>query len=168
MPAVENLRSLALLGHAGCGKTTLIESLLALAGAINQAGAVERGTTVCDYDPLEKEHQHTAKLAVAHLEREGVLVQLLDTPGFPDFAGQAIGALDAVESVITVINPQNGIEISASRAMLWGRRASCAAWWWSIVSTASGSICRNCSRICRPRSAGNVCRSTCRPVKAVA
>lgn len=121
MPAVEHLRSLALLGHAGCGKTTLIENLLALAGAINQAGSVEKGTTVCDYDPLEKEHQHTAKLAVAHLERDGVLVQLLDTPGFPDFAGQAMGALDAVESVITVINPQNGIEISASRAMLWAQ-----------------------------------------------
>lgn len=117
----ENVRTLALLGHAGSGKTTLIEGLLALAGEITQAGSVEKGTTVCDYDPLEKEHLHTAKLAVAHLDRDDIRVQLLDTPGFPDFAGQAMAALDAVETIATVINPQNGIEISASRAMLWAQ-----------------------------------------------
>ncbi|PLK48260.1 elongation factor G [Uliginosibacterium sp. TH139] len=121
MSDTQNIRTLALLGHAGSGKTTLIEQLLALAGAIPQAGCVEKGTTVCDYDPLEKEHQHTAKLALAHLDQGGVRVQLLDTPGFPDFAGQAIAALDATETVVTVINPQNGIEISASRAMLWAQ-----------------------------------------------
>lgn len=121
MPDTQNIRTLALLGHSGSGKTTLIEQLLTLAGAIPQAGSVEKGTTVCDYDPLEKEHQHTAKLALAHLDQGGVRVQLLDTPGFPDFAGQAMAALDATETVVTVINPQNGIEISASRAMLWAQ-----------------------------------------------
>lgn len=121
MPAAQNLRTLAFLGHAGAGKTSLIESLLALAGAIPQAGSVEKGSTVCDYDALEKEHQHTAKLAVASLDQGPVRVQLLDTPGFPDFAGQAMAALDAVETVAAVINPQNGIEISASRAMLWAQ-----------------------------------------------
>lgn len=121
MPAVQDIRTLAFLGHAGAGKTTLIENLLALAHAIPQAGSVERGTTVCDYDPLEKEHHHTAKLAVARLDHLGCRVQLLDTPGFPDFAGQAMAALDAVETVVTVINPQNGIEISAARAMLWAQ-----------------------------------------------
>lgn len=121
MPVAQNVRTLAFLGHASSGKTTLIENLLALAGAIPQAGSVEKGTTVCDYDPLEKEHSHTAKLAVAHLDHAYVRVQLLDTPGFPDFAGQAMAALDAVETIAAVINPQNGIEISASRAMLWAQ-----------------------------------------------
>jgi elongation factor G len=121
MLIAQNIRSLAMLGHAGSGKTTLIESLLAMAGAIAQAGSVEKGTTVCDYDPLEKEHLHTAKLAVAYLDQGDVRVQLLDTPGFPDFAGQAMAALDAVETIATVINPQAGIEISASRAMLWAQ-----------------------------------------------
>ncbi|MDP5240004.1 elongation factor G [Uliginosibacterium sp. 31-16] len=121
MPAAQNIRTLALLGHAGSGKTTLIENLLALGGAITQAGSVEKGTTVCDYDPLEKEHQHTAKLATAFIDQGEVRVQLLDTPGFPDFAGQAIAALDAAETIAIVINPQNGIEISASRAMLWAQ-----------------------------------------------
>ena len=117
----ENVRTLALLGHAGSGKTTMIESLLALAGAIPQAGSVEKGTTVCDYDPLEKEHFHTAKLAAAFMDVGDIRVQLLDTPGFPDFAGQSMAALDAVETIATVVNPQNGIEISASRAMLWAQ-----------------------------------------------
>ncbi len=121
MAAIQDLRALALMGHAGAGKTTLIEQLLALAGAIPQAGSVEKGSTVCDYDPLEKEHRHSAKLALARLTHEGVDVQLLDTPGYPDFAGQAMAALDAVESVLTVINPQAGVEISASRAMLWAQ-----------------------------------------------
>lgn len=121
MPGVENVRALAFLGHAGSGKTTLIEQLLALSGAIPQAGSVEKGSTVCDYDPLEKEHLHSAKLSAVYLNQNEVKVQLLDTPGFPDFAGQAMAALDAVETVVTVINPQNGIEISASRAMLWAQ-----------------------------------------------
>lgn len=121
MPAAKDVRTLALLGHAGAGKTTLIETLLAQAGAIPQAGSVEKSTTVCDYDPLEKEHRHSAKLAAAHLDFQGIRIQLIDTPGFPDFAGQAMAALDAVETVVTVINPQNGIEISASRAMLWAQ-----------------------------------------------
>ncbi|MEN9489751.1 MAG: hypothetical protein RJA63_200 [Pseudomonadota bacterium] len=121
MPGVENVRALAFLGHAGAGKTTLIEQLLAASGAIPQAGSVEKGSTVCDYDPLEKEHQHSAKLSAVHLVRDDVKVHLLDTPGFPDFAGQAMAALDAVETVVTVINPQNGIEISASRALLWAQ-----------------------------------------------
>lgn len=121
MRAVKDFRTLALLGHAGAGKTSLIESVLAQAGAIAQAGSVEKGTTVCDYDALEKEHLHTAKLASAHLFQGDVKVQLLDTPGFPDFAGQAMTALDAADTVVTVINPQNGIEISASRAMLWAQ-----------------------------------------------
>ncbi len=120
MPAhpIENLRTVAVVGHAGVGKTSLIESLLASAGAIPAAGSIERGTTVCDYDPLEKEHAHSMKVACAHFEHEGVRVHLLDTPGFPDFAGRAMAALDAVESVAIVVDALRGIEISAARMAL--------------------------------------------------
>ncbi|MBN9463157.1 MAG: elongation factor G [Burkholderiales bacterium] len=117
----ENLRTLALVGHAGAGKTTLIEALLAHAGALTAAGTIERGTTVCDYDPLEKEHGHSMKVACAHFERDGARVHLLDTPGYPDFAGRALAALDAVESVAIVINAQHGIELSATRMALWAQ-----------------------------------------------
>lgn len=115
----DNLRTLAMTGQGGAGKTTLIEALLAQAGAIPTVGSLQRGTTVCDYDPLEKEHQHSVKLAAAHLEHDGTRVFLLDTPGYPDFMGQAMCALDAVETVAVVIDATKGIEYTASRMMHW-------------------------------------------------
>src|SRR5207302_1237452 len=83
----------ALVGQSGAGKTTLAEALLAKAGAIPAAGSVERGTTVCDYTPLEKQLQHSLKLAVASFDAktngEATRIHLLDTPGYPDFLGQS-------------------------------------------------------------------------------
>lgn len=115
----ENLRTVALVGQSGAGKTTLAESLLHKTGMINAPGSVEKGNTVCDYDALEKSHQHSLKLAVAHLSYKETRIHLLDTPGFPDFMGQALCALDAVETVAVVINAQNGIEFTTQRMMHW-------------------------------------------------
>jgi elongation factor G len=118
---MEHVRSLALVGHGGAGKTTLIESLLAKSGAIATPGSVDKGNTVCDYDPLEKAHLHSVKLAVAHVDRANTRIHLLDTPGYPDFMGQAMGALDAVETVAVVVDAQKGIELTASRMMHWAQ-----------------------------------------------
>ena len=118
----ENIRAVALVGHAGAGKTTLAEALLHAAGGIASVGAVERGTTVCDFDPLEKQHGHSLYSAVAHFEHGGVRVHLVDTPGYPDFLGHAISCLPAAETVIVVINAQNGIELLTSRMMNWASR----------------------------------------------
>ncbi|WP_300456302.1 elongation factor G [Accumulibacter sp.] len=115
--ATNNLRTVALVGHGAAGKTTLAESLLAAAGAIASRGAVEKGNTVCDFDPQEKEFGHSLSSALASFSWQGVLVHLIDTPGFPDFAGQAIGALAAVDTAMVVINAQNGIELSSERMM---------------------------------------------------
>jgi len=114
-----DIRTLAFAGQNGSGKTTLIETLLHRTGMINAPGELEKGTMVCDYEPLEKSHQHSLKLAVTHFEHQNKLVHLLDTPGTPDFMGQALCALDAVETVAIVINAQNGIEITARRMMQW-------------------------------------------------
>ncbi len=113
------LRTVALLGHGGAGKTTLAEALLAAAGAIRAPGAVDRGTTVSDHDPLEKTWQHSLRTSIMHLERGGTRVHLLDTPGFPDFIGQSIEALDAVETAAVVVNAQLGIEMITNRMMQW-------------------------------------------------
>ncbi|MBN9428106.1 MAG: elongation factor G [Burkholderiales bacterium] len=123
MPAhpSQQLRTLAFAGHAGVGKTTLIEALLAAGGAITAPGSIERGSTVCDYDLLEKEHGHSLKLACAHFERDGVRVHLLDTPGYPDFVGQALAALDAVDTAAIVVNAQHGVELTAARLALWAQ-----------------------------------------------
>jgi len=115
--ATSNLRTVALVGHGAAGKTTLAESLLAAAGAIASRGAVEKGNTVCDFDPQEKEFGHSLSSALASFSWQGVLVHLIDTPGFPDFAGQAIGALAAADTALVVINAQNGIELSSERMM---------------------------------------------------
>ena len=120
--AIDRIRTVALVGQAGCGKTALAEALLAQAGAIPAPGSVERGTTVCDYTPLEKSLQHSLKLAVASFEAKGARIHLLDTPGYPDFLGHSLPALAAVETAAVVINAQNGLEMMTARFMQWAAR----------------------------------------------
>src|SRR2546421_1930157 len=117
--ATENIRTVALVGHGAAGKTTLAEALLARAKALPALGSVERGTTVSDFDPLEKSWQHSLRASVLHFDVDGTRIHLIDTPGFPDFIGQAIGALDAVETAAVVVNAQSGIEMITSRMMDW-------------------------------------------------
>jgi len=117
--ATSNIRTVALVGQGGSGKTTLGEALLLASGAIKEAGTVERGTTVGDFDPLEKTWQHSLRASILHLDTQDTRVHLIDTPGFPDFIGQAIGALDAVETAAVVVSAQSGIEMIASRMMDW-------------------------------------------------
>lgn len=111
------LRTLALVGHGAAGKTTLAEALLAAAGAISSRGAVEKGNTVCDFDPQEKEMGHSLNSALASLKWQGATIHMIDTPGYPDFAGPAIGALAGVDTALVVINAQTGIELSTERMM---------------------------------------------------
>jgi elongation factor G len=124
--SIKGIRTIALVGQAGSGKTTLAEALLAKAGAIHAAGSVERGTTVCDYGAGEKQLRHSLKLAVASFDvkdgDEPTRVHLLDTPGYPDFLGHALPALAAVETAAIVINAQNGIEMMTSRFMHYAQK----------------------------------------------
>jgi elongation factor G len=123
---IKHLRTVALVGQAGSGKTSLAEALLARAGALSAPGSVERGTTVCDYTPQEKQLQHSLKLAVASFEVTGgeapTVVHLLDTPGYPDFLGHSLPALAAVETAAIVINAQNGIEMMTGRFLQWAAK----------------------------------------------
>ncbi|MBM3357447.1 MAG: elongation factor G [Betaproteobacteria bacterium] len=115
----EAIRTIALVGHGGAGKTTLAEALLHRSGTINGPGTVEKGTTVCDFDPLEKQYLHSLQASIVHLQHADTRIHLVDTPGLPDFIGRAIGALPAVETVAVVVNAQNGIEMITSRMMQW-------------------------------------------------
>ena len=112
-----SLRTVALVGHGAAGKTTLAETLLAASGAITTRGSVEKGNTVCDFDPQEKELGHSLNSAICSFSWQDTQIHLLDTPGYPDFAGQAIGALAAVDTALVVINAQTGIELSTERMM---------------------------------------------------
>ncbi len=115
----QSIRTIALVGHGAAGKTTLVEALLSGAGAIKNKGLVEKGNTVCDFDPQEKAVGHSLQSAIVHFEYENARVHLLDTPGYPDFAGQAIAALAAVDTVLVVVNAQTGIELMTERMLRW-------------------------------------------------
>ena len=120
--STEAIRTIALVGHTSGGKTSLAEALLLGAGMIGSPGSLERGTTTCDYDPLERKYQHSLSSAVIHLDHRDTRIHLLDTPGYPDFIGQAISALCAVETAAVVINAQNGIEMITGRMMEWAKQ----------------------------------------------
>ena len=118
----ESIRAIAFTGHGGAGKTTLVEALLAKTGAIQVAGSIERGNTVCDFDPLEKKHGHSLYSALVHFTHRDSHVYVVDTPGYPDFLGQAIGSLSAVDTAAIVVNAQNGIEMITNRMMHWAAK----------------------------------------------
>ena len=111
----ESIRNIALVGHGGAGKTTLTEALLYHSGRIASMGSVEQGNTICDFDPQEKAHQHSLDAALVNCDYGGAHINVIDTPGFPDFIGQAIAALPAVETAAVVVNAQSGIEAVTQR-----------------------------------------------------
>ncbi len=120
--STESIRTVALVGHTGAGKTTLAEALLAGAGAIASAGSVEKGNTVCDFDPLEKEYRHSLNSALVNFAWKNTHIHLIDTPGSPDFMGQAIGALAAVETAVVVVNAETGIQLATDRMLKWAAK----------------------------------------------
>jgi len=114
-----DIRNIALVGHAASGKTTLAEALLHAAGAVNAPGEVEKGSTASDYDPQEKKYQHSLNASILCLDHRGAHINLIDTPGYPDFLGQALSILPAVETVAVLINAQAGIEATTRQLMEW-------------------------------------------------
>src|SRR5208282_2325231 len=108
--ATENIRTVALVGHGAAGKTTLAEALLFSAKAIPASGSVERGTTVSDFDALEKSWQHSLRSSVSHFDIDGTRVHLLDTPGFPDFIGRGLGRSTQSGPVATGVTGRQGSE----------------------------------------------------------
>jgi elongation factor G len=122
----DSIRSVALVGHGAVGKTSLAEALLFATGAINSKGLVEKGNTVSDFDALEKDAGHSLQTSLLHCAIGGSELYLVDTPGYPDFAGQAISALAAADTALIVINAQTGIELMSERMMRWaGERKLC-------------------------------------------
>lgn len=122
----EAIRNLTLVGQSGSGKTTLVEALLAKAGVIGAPGSVERGNTVSDFDPLEQGFQHSLNASVVSFDHQGIHVNLIDTPGLPDFIGLALSTFPAVETVAVVVNATVGIEPMTRRLLDWaGERRLC-------------------------------------------
>jgi elongation factor G len=115
--STSDIRNIALVGQAGAGKTLLAEALLAQSGAIQSKGSLARGTTVCDSDPQEKALLHSLDAAICGFEAQERRVNIIDTPGYPDFLGRSLCALEAVETAVIVISAVNGIEPMTLRMM---------------------------------------------------
>jgi elongation factor G len=112
---VEDIRTVALLGHEVAGKTSLADALLFKAKANDRRGSVDDGTSLSDFDDEEKKHKYSIDSSVLHLDYQGKRVYLIDTPGKPDFVGQAIGALNAVDTAVIVISAPAGIQVNTRR-----------------------------------------------------
>jgi elongation factor G len=113
--AIENIRNIAFCGHGSAGKTTLIDKILNKTGAVKHPGSVDEGSSICDFDEEEKHHKYTIESKLVHFQHAGKYFQALDTPGYPDFIGQTIGALRGVDTAVIVINAHSGIEVNTRR-----------------------------------------------------
>jgi elongation factor G len=123
MPAQElgKIRNVAVVGHRGTGKTSLVEALLYQSGAVNRLGTVEQGTTVSDWDDDEQRRQMSLSASLANLAWQDRKINLIDAPGDAGFQGEAITALRVVEGALVVVSGVMGVEVGTGRA--WHRAA---------------------------------------------
>ncbi len=117
----QGIRNIALVGQAGGGKTLLLDALLVQAGVIRAKGSLARGTTVSDFDPQERRLQHSLDSAICSFEVGETHLNLIDTPGYPDFLGRTLSVLEAVESVAVVLSAAGGIDSLTQRLMDFAR-----------------------------------------------
>ncbi len=111
----QDIRNIALLGHGGAGKTTLGEAMLHAAGVTGRLGAVDDGTSVLDFSDIEKDRKHTVDPSLAWFDHGGTSVNLIDTPGYPDFVGGALAAMTGADTAVIVVSASAGIEVNTRR-----------------------------------------------------
>ena len=109
------IRNLALVGHSGAGKTSLLEALLKRTGVIEKRGKVEEGTTVSDYEAQEKKRNISLQTSIVPIETDDYKINFIDSPGFFDFEGEVLQALRASEAALFVIDGENGIEVGTEK-----------------------------------------------------
>ena len=112
----DKIRNVVLLGHGGSGKTSLVEAIAYLAGKTNRMGTVENGNTISDYEKEEAKRGFSLRTSVIPIEWDGVKVNLLDTPGYQDFIGEAEEAVAVADAAVIVISGKSGIEVGTKRA----------------------------------------------------
>jgi elongation factor G len=117
--AADRIRNVALIGHRGCGKTSLFEAMLFEAGATGRLGSVADGSTVSDHEPDEQERAMSINAALACFEHDGREINLIDTPGEPSFVADAIASLRVADAAVVVVNAVMGVEVHTER--LWRR-----------------------------------------------
>src|SRR5689334_18599277 len=121
MPVVEpgKIRNVAVVGHRGTGKTSLVEAILFQSGAVNRLGTIEQGTTVSDWEEEEHRRQMSLATTVCHAEWQGRKINLLDTPGDAGFQGDTLSAQRVAEGALVVVSGVMGVEVGTGR--VWKR-----------------------------------------------
>lgn len=122
----KDIRNVAFVGHGASGKTSLVEGILFKAGATKRLGSVDDGTSISDFDAEEKERKTTIDSSILHCNWLGREINIIDTPGYPDFIGNAIGALSAVETVTVAIAATSGIQVNTQKMWNIARDAGLA------------------------------------------
>lgn len=115
------VRTVTLVGHGDSGKTTLADRLLAETRAVKRAGSVRDKSSVFDYEEIEKQIQHSIDAAAGHFLHRDHLVQIVDTPGYPDFIGEAVAGYNAADLVLVCVNAHAGVQVNTRRTWLLGR-----------------------------------------------
>ena len=111
----KDIRNIVLLGHGGCGKTTLAEAMLFKTGTINKMGSIDEGNTVSDFAPDEKERKISINDSNLRCAHDGTHINIIDAPGYPDFTGMAISGMAASETAIIVVNANAGLELNTRK-----------------------------------------------------
>ena len=114
-----NIRNLALVGHAGSGKTILGEAMLAVSGVINRLGSIENGSTVSDFQTAEHERQISIGASLLHTDWEGKKLNIIDSPGYLDFLAEAKAALHVSDCAVVVVNATEGVEVGTTQVVEW-------------------------------------------------
>ncbi|HXW00218.1 MAG TPA: GTP-binding protein, partial [Anaerolineae bacterium] len=112
----DKIRNIVLLGHSGCGKTSLAEAMLFNTGAVNRLGRVEDGNTVSDFDEEEIHRTMSLNLSIIPCEWEGYKINVLDAPGYTDFQGEMLGGLHVADTVVLVLDASAGVEVGTQLA----------------------------------------------------
>ena len=154
--SVEQIRNIAFCGHGSAGKTTLVDKILTTTGAVSRNASVDDGTSICDFDDEEKQHSYTIESTRGAFRSRRQALPVIDTPGYPDFIGQAIGAMRGVDTAAIVINAQSGIEVNTRRVFTeaerpaWDGSSSSTRW---TPTTSTSPRWSKASRSCSARPA---------------
>ncbi|HEY6470289.1 MAG TPA: elongation factor G, partial [Candidatus Dormibacteraeota bacterium] len=116
MPTPDRIRTVAVVGHSHDGKTTLCEALLHTAGATQRMGSTELATSLFDFEPEEQRHSMSIGLSIAHADWDGYRVNLIDAPGFQDFAGEVVEALSVADAAVLVVAATGTVQVGAEMA----------------------------------------------------
>ena len=123
---MDSIRNVALVGHGAVGKTTLADLMLHKAGVNSRAGSVDDGSSLLDTDDDEKDRKHSITSSVVHFDHAGKHINVIDAPGMPDFVGQVIGTLRAVETAVVTVSAAAGIEVNTRKTFHYAGKCGLA------------------------------------------